>query len=101
MHELNWNGKRVSYTDRNGKTVRGYIRDCIVQAESKHKMLVFQRIDFSESGKKPPIRFRIGYYVMAKDKSHWVWARNSPIFNKKELNSLIHKARSRKGFFET
>jgi hypothetical protein len=101
MQELNCEGKRVSFTDRNGKKIRGRVRKCIVQTESEDKMLVFQKIDFSESRKKPPIRFRIGYYVAAKNKSHWVWARNSPIFNKKDFDSLMQKAHSKKGFLET
>lgn len=100
MHELNCKGNRVRYTDRNGKTVRGFVRDCVVQPQSKDRMLVFQRIDFSESGKKPPIRFRLGYYVVAKEKRHWVWARNSPIFLKTDLKSLMQKVQ-KQGFFET
>ena|ERR1700674_2393689 len=101
MLKLNCEGKRVSYTGRNGEKIRGHIRDCVVQTESKDRVLVFQRIDFSESDKEPPIRFRIGYYVVAKDKSHWAWARNSPIFLNKDLESLMQKAHSKKGFFET
>jgi hypothetical protein len=101
MRELNCEGNRVSFTDSNGKKIRGRIRKCIVQAESKDRVFVFQRIEFSEAGKRPPIRFRVGYYVRAKDKSHWVWARNSPIFLNKDFKSLMQKVQSKKGFLAT
>lgn len=101
MRKLSCKGKRVRYTDDSGQRLRGCVVDCVPQTASSNRKLVLQKIDFSESGKKPPIRFRIGYYVAAKDDSHWVWARNSPILLEKHLNSLIRKAKSKTGFFES
>jgi hypothetical protein len=99
MRKLTLEGKRASYTNRNGKKVFGNHLEWIIQWESKTKALVLQKIDFSKSGEEPPIRFRIGYYRISKN-GRLTWARNSPIFNKKDFDSLLHKARSRKGFFE-
>lgn len=98
MKMLNCKGKRVRFTVQH-KTVRGHVEDCVHQQESKNRWLVLQRLDFSESGLNPPVRFRVGYYVLSKD-SKLVWARNSPIFRREALKALIQKAQSRKSFFE-
>jgi hypothetical protein len=98
MKVLNCIGKRVRFTVRK-KTLYGTVRDCVHQRESTNKWLVLQKIDFSESSQKPPVRFRIGYYRITKGKL--VWARNSPIFVKKDFQSLMHKAQARDGFFKS
>jgi hypothetical protein len=47
MRKLTVEGKRASYTDRNGKKVLGNHLKWIVQWESKNKALVLQKISRS------------------------------------------------------
>jgi hypothetical protein len=101
MGELDCKGKIVRFGDKAGRRrVRGRVVDFVTQPESGYprKCHVLQKIDFSESGSKHPIRFRVGHYMQSKA-GRWIWARNTPIFHKKDLFALVTKAKNRKGFF--
>jgi hypothetical protein len=92
--EQRFKGKAVKFT-----WIRGVVRDCVIEEETtskgRRKVLVLQKIDFSECNARPPIRFRMGYYM--KNGKKWIWARNSPVFRKEHLRSLVKKA-SMKGW---
>jgi hypothetical protein len=92
---MEWAGKPVIYQNASGRTVKGTILECIEEEEDssvpgRKKKLVLQRIDFSESGLEPTIRFRVGYYVSNGNK--WIWTRSTPIMSQESLQSLWNQA---------
>ena len=60
----------------------------------KNKKLVFQQIRFTDGREQ----IRIGYYVMGQKGDmidRWVWGRNAPLMDVKELASLLKQANAK------
>ena len=84
-------------TDISGKKLKFKVIDNVTLRQTNYpkKIFILQKLLF-ENGKK---EIRIGYYIIGKKprmKNKWVWGQFCPLFPKKDLVTLIRKAKVRK-----
>ena len=88
-------GKRRPVTTIRGRTVHFIVKDEIVLASGREKLIYFQKLQFEDDRR---IEYRFGYYMRGYKPSRrgqWIWGQYCLMLAEKELTTLLKRARDK------